>query len=230
MLTSEQSAAPADIRIGHMHIRHSVYYAVIEPAGTHPKPPALLIAAHGYGQSCKGFIRNFAPLADRNYLIVAPQGPNQFYWQETGKVGFTWMTRHGRENSIPDLMDYMAQLMERIEGEYTFDRDRVFSLGFSQGTALAFRFGASGIVAPRGVIACGGDLPPDVAERLDSLTRFPAMIVHGRDDTTMSFAKAEEGVATLRAHGYDTTTHYFDGGHDIGPDQVQEIAAWMERQ
>ena len=230
MPPSEEIVTSADIRVEHMHIRHSVYYAVIEPRGTHPRPPSLLVAAHGYGQSCKGFIRKFDALADRNFLVVAPQGPNQFYWQETGKVGFTWMTRHGRENSIPDLMEYMAQLMERLTGAHAFDSGRVFSLGFSQGTALAFRFGASGIVAPRGVIACGGDLPPDVAERLDTLAPFPAMIVHGRDDTTMSFAKAEEGSVTLRAHGFGVTTHYFDGGHDIGPEQVEEIAAWMERQ
>ena len=46
-----------DIQINRLHIEHSVYYAVQEPEGEHDEPPTLLIAAHGYGQACKNFIR-----------------------------------------------------------------------------------------------------------------------------------------------------------------------------
>ena len=211
-----------------LHIEHSVYYAVQPPAERSEEPPALLIAAHGYGQSCKGFIRTFEALRKRNWLVVAPQGPNQFYW-DRGKVGFTWMTSYGRENTIEDLMNYMRRLVDVIAKSNTFDENRVFSLGFSQGSALAFRFAAAGILPVRGVVACGGDLPPDVAARLGDLTPFPALIVHGKEDPAMSFEKAREGEQQLRDAGFPVDTDYFTGGHELPPEVVERIVTWMER-
>jgi phospholipase/carboxylesterase len=227
-MNDEAAVAPDTAVIEELTIDWKAYFAVQTPSTSSETPPALLIAAHGYGQSCKNFIRSFASLREKNYLVVAPQGPNQFYWQESGKVGFCWMTRYMRLNTIDLLMQYMARLIETLRVKWPFDEDRVFILGFSQGSALAFRLGASGIVKPRGVIACGGDLPPDVAERLDSIAKFPVLIVHGVNDSSMSFAKAREGEDILRKHGFAVDTRYFDGGHDLTEEQIQRILAWMD--
>lgn len=227
-MSDDTAVVPETASMEELTINWKAYFAVQPPAIPSDTPPPILIAAHGYGQSCKNFIRNFALLREKNYLVVAPQGPNQFYWQESGKVGFCWMTRYMRLNTIDLLMQYMARLIETLGAKWPFDEDRVFILGFSQGSALAFRLGASGIVRPRGVIACGGDLPPDVAERLDSIAKFPVLIVHGENDASMSPAKAREGEDILRKHGFEVDTHYFDGGHDLTEEQVRRIAAWMD--
>ncbi|MEX2015877.1 MAG: alpha/beta fold hydrolase [Candidatus Hydrogenedentales bacterium] len=221
-----RSDASDTFTVERLHIEHSVYYALQPPAEQVKEPPALLIAAHGYGQSCKNFIRAFESLRDGNWLVVAPQGPNQFYWDQ-GKVGFSWMTSYGRENTIEDLMNYMRRLVEAVGKKHPFDERRVFALGFSQGSALAFRFGAAGIVPIRGVVACGGDLPPDVAARLSELKPFPALIVHGKDDQAMSFEKAREGEQQLRDHNFPVDTDYFDGGHELPPEVVARIVKWM---
>ena len=59
----------------------------------------------------------------------------------------------------------LAWAFDLAPPDFDYDADRVFLLGFSQGVAMAFRMAAQGIAQPKGVIACGGDLPPDpVAE------------------------------------------------------------------
>lgn len=208
-------------------IDFSVYYAVQLPATPRDEPPALVIATHGYGQSCKSFMRELAPFRDENVIVVAPQGPSQFYWQQRPpKVGFTWVTRFMRDNTLDDIMAYMRKLFAEIRRQYEFDPAKVFFLGFSNGAALAFRVAASGIADPAGVIACCGDLPANVAEQLDRLPKFPALIVHGKKDTMMRLERGREAEATLREYGFSVDTIYFDGGHEVPEEQWVAIAEW----
>ena len=224
---SARAAEPVTHRIT---VEYSAYYAVQEPDAPSAKP-ALLIATHGYGQSARSFMRDLAPLKDHDILVVAPQGMNAFYWQNNPpKIGFSWMTSFQRENAIADIVNYMGRLYDDVKDRYAFDEDRVFLLGFSQGSAVAYRFGASGLVRPAGVIACGGDLPPDVAERIGTFEAFPVLVVHGTQDQAMSFDKAKEGEGQLRDGGFDVTTHYFEGAHELPKDVVGEIVAWMGQQ
>ncbi|MBM3290091.1 MAG: hypothetical protein FJY92_08070, partial [Candidatus Hydrogenedentes bacterium] len=53
-------------------IEMTAYYCVQPPATAGAAPPRTLLALHGFGQKCRGFMRNFAPLADRNILVAAP--------------------------------------------------------------------------------------------------------------------------------------------------------------
>jgi polyhydroxybutyrate depolymerase len=215
------------ISVHRLPIQYSAYFAVQEPAPPVSTPP-LLIACHGYAQSCKGFIRNFEPLRERNWLVAAPQGANQLYW-EGGKVGFTWMTRYMREHTIRDNLAYMARFVDVIRGGYGINPARIFALGFSQGSAMAHRLGASGFIRPAGVVQCGGDLPPDVEARLGELDPYPVLIVHGLKDPQMSLDKAQEGEAALRKHNWPVDTIYFDGEHDLPPEIVGDIVAWMDQ-
>lgn len=217
------------VGIHRLPIAWSAYFAVQAPAVENDAAPSLLIACHGYAQSCKGFIKNFAGLREKNWLVVAPQGPSQLYW-ENGKVGFSWMTRYMREHTIRDNVAYMGRLMEAVRAQFRFDERRVFCLGFSQGSAMAHRLGASGLVRPAGVVQWGGDLPPDVAARLGEMMPYPMLLVHGRGDAQMSFEKAAEGEGQLRAAGWPVETHYFEGAHDLPEHVVADAVAWMERQ
>lgn len=214
--------------IHRLPIEWSAYFAVHEPEGV--ERPPLIIATHGYGQSARSFMRVLAPLRDKPALIVSAQAPNQFYWQQSRppKIGHTWMTSYMRDFTIRDNLAYMERLWNTLREGWRFDESRVFLLGFSQGSAMAYRFGASGILKPAGVIACGGDLPPDVEARLGEIEKFPVRIVHGTGDDSMAYDKAVEGQQALEAAGFDVSTQYFEGGHDIPPEQVEAIWAWID--
>lgn len=217
-----------EIRIERLKIEYSVYYGVQEPSA-HKEPPALLLASHGYGQSARSFMRNFALLKDRNILVVTPQGPNQFYWQHNPpKVGYAWVTRQNKENSIEDAIGYFQRLYAELKSTLRFDEQKVFLLGFSQGSVLSFRIAASGVLPTAGLIACGADIPADVRERLPEMQKMPVLVVHGEKDNSMNISCAHEAEKALRDSGFDVETLYFDGGHELPEAEVGNIANWME--
>ena len=214
------------VDVHRMPVEWSAYYAVQEPENGVAKNTALLIAIHGYGQSCKGFIKNFARLRSESCLVVAPQAPNQFYW-ERGKVGFGWVTRFQKEQTLADELCYLGKLVDAIRERYAIDESRVFLCGFSQGTVMAYRVAAAGFVRPAGLIACSSDLPADVEAKLDSIPPCPVLIVHGKADKRPDTEKARKAEAALKKHGFDVETAYFDGGHELPEAQVDRIVHWM---
>lgn len=211
-----------------MQIAHSVDYAVCPPAKQADIPPTLLLALHGWGQNCARFSRWVAPLAERGFLVVVPQAPHQLYINyEPKTVGFNWLTIHEKERSITEFAEYMHQLIKTVHAEFPFDEGRVCLLGFSQGVSMSYRFAVRSGLNIGAVIACGSDLPPDVAEELPNREAFPVLIVHGKDDPMAKIDKAESAVAELKKHGFSPDTIFFNGGHQLPREVVGQIGDWL---
>lgn len=228
--TASSEVKRNEIRLERLKIEYSVYYAVQEPSD-HEEPPVLLLASHGYGQSATSFMRNFALLKSRNVLVVTPQGPNQFYWQRNPpKVGYAWVTRRNKENSISDVIGYFERLYVELRSKLRFDERKVYLLGFSQGSVLSFRIAASGVVPAAGLIACGADIPADVQEKLPEIPKLPVLVVHGKKDESMNISGAQAAEQALRDNGFAVDTQYFDGGHELPEAEVGKIADWIEAQ
>jgi predicted esterase len=210
-----------------IQIAHSVDYAVCPPSAD-VETPQLLLALHGWGQSCERFSRWVAPLAERGFVVAVPQAPHQLYINyEPKTVGFNWLTIHEKERSIAEFVDYMHQLIKTLHAEFPFDEDRVCLLGFSQGVSMSYRFAVRGGLEVGAVVACGSDLPPDVAEELPNRDAFPVLIVHGKEDPMAKIDKAEAALAELRRHGFSPDTNFFDGGHQLPREVVGEIGDWL---
>lgn len=210
-------------------VPQTLYYAVgPRPAKEEGLPP-LLIALHGWGQNAKRMLRDLAPISAAGVLVVAPQAPHPFYLDmESAKVGFHWLTRYERDRAIADNNAFLAYLLDALKGEeFAFDPGRVFLLGFSQGCSMAWRFAVSGLVAPAGMIACGADLPPDVAEVLPLERPFDVLLVHGREDNIIAPEKMHAAREALGAANVPHAVHEFDGGHEIPGPVAGEIAAWI---
>jgi predicted esterase len=211
------------IHNGKMQISHTVYYTVHAPEGNGPHP--VLIVLHGFGQRADEFIKVFETLSSRGILVAAPQAPHHFYPQfPRREVGFSWLTRYERDQSIADFIGYMRQFVDLLRREHAADLTRLYVLGFSQGVSMAYRFWVHGAAPLRGVIACSSDLPPDVADRLGTAPPAKILLVHGRDDRIMPATKSHEAEATLRAHAIPVELIEFDGGHYVPSLAVERIA------
>ncbi len=197
-----------------IQISHTVYYSVQVPEQRGPRP--LLIVLHGFGQVARQFITVFEPLAKKGILVAAPQGAHQFYTHlKKGQVGFSWLTRYERDQSVVDFVGYMKQFYKLLQERFEVDSQRVFILGFSQGVSMAYRTWAHGALPVRGVIACGGDLPPDIVEKLEGLHPIQILLVHGRQDEDVPPEKAQEALKHLTAHGLQPELFDFEGGHVV---------------
>ena len=209
-------------------IDYSVYYALHEPEEVLCDPPPLLIATHGYGQSCKNFMRMLRLLHHRGFVIVTPQAPNHFYWErEPPTPGFAWFTEFESENTLNDIFAYIKRLMLEVSEKRPFDPKKVFLMGFSQGAAMAYRIAGHGIIEPAGVIAFSGELPADVAERLGEIPKFPILIVHGDEDDSVPFKNAQEAADRLKELGFEVDAQFFNGQHLMPVDKLDYMARWI---
>ncbi len=212
------------IHNGKMQIRHTVYHAVLAPEGSGPHP--ALIVLHGFGQRADEFIKVFEMLPSHGILVAAPQAPHQFYPQFPARqVGFSWLTRYERDQSVADFIGYMRQFVELLRNEHDADLTRLYVLGFSQGVSMAYRFWIHGAAPVRGVVACSSDLPPDVAARLGAAPPAKILLVHGRDDRIVPITKSRDAEATLRTHAIPVELIEFDGGHYVPSQAIERMAA-----
>lgn len=206
-----------------MQIRHTVYFTIQTPAGSSPHP--ALIVLHGFGQRAEEFGKVFETLPARGILVAAPQGPHHFYPKFPAReVGFSWLTRYERDQSVADFIGYMQQFVELLKNEHAVDRARLYVLGFSQGVSMAYRFWVHQAAPVRGIIAVSSDLPPDVAARLSFTKPTKVLLVHGREDQMVSINKSREAETILRAHAIPVERLEFDGGHYVPALAVEKIA------
>lgn len=210
-------------------VRATAYYALQPPAaGIGPDTKALVVL-HGWGQNARSFIRKFAPLREWDVLVIAPQAPHQFYLDmETRKVGFGWMTAFDRDRSIANVVTLLDTVLHDVEIEHGAGSPCPFVLGFSQGVSIAWRYAVHGDRAVAGVIACGGDLPPDVEQALPGRDSLPVMLVHGRDDSIVPLSKGEAAKKVLGDLKFTVKSDFFDGGHDLPPGLVTRLPMWMD--
>lgn len=196
-----------------------------EPA----EPAPTLIAIHGFAQTAPGFAEDLRGFVPSDYLVAAPQGFHQMRWPRSGKVTFSWMTSYEKGDSIDRNNGFIASILDGLVESGRADPRRVFVLGFSQGSAVAYRFAHRYPDRVRGVISVCADLPPDVEAEAAELGHIPVLILNGREDTMYPPAKAEHAHAALSKAGLDVETHPFDGGHAIPMSLAENFDAWLRR-
>jgi predicted esterase len=189
-----------------IHGRYCVRPADGSPAG-------LLVGFHGYAQNadiCAADI-DAIPGADA-WLAVSVQGLHRFY-TKAGDVVASWMTSQDRELAIADNVGYVRRVVAEVRATHpdvAGDVRPVF-LGFSQGVAMAFRAATDFRDDAGGVIALGGDIPPEI--RATSRRPPPVLIGRGTEDTRYPREKLATDVAWLTAMGAEFTVCEYNGGH-----------------
>jgi len=95
--------------------------------------------------------------------VAAPQTAHHFYTHlEEGRVGFSWLTRYERDQSVADFEAYMRQFSTHLQETFEVDSQRVLILGCSQKVSMACRTWAHSSLPLQGLVACEADLPPDI--------------------------------------------------------------------
>ena len=188
-------------------------YWVRDPAN--PGETPVLVGFHGYGEDAEALLReiNLIPgLTD--WKLIAIQGLHPFYRTRTGQVVASWMTSLDRESAIRNNIDYVSTVLERELGSSDgADSAPLVFTGFSQGTAMAYRAAAGTGRDCRGVVALGGDVPPELKD--GALSGLPvALLGRGSRDEWYTEEKLEEDMRALSSQGVDCRPVRFDGGHE----------------
>lgn len=197
-------------------------YLVDAHAGAGSRP--LLIGFHGYGENAAVHLAALARLDPvHEWIRVSVQGLHRFYSRRQEVVA-SWMTREDRELAITDNIGYAAAVRAAVARDYA-SADPLVTVGFSQGVAQAYRAGLAAGAACAGIIALGGDLPPDVAANAERLP--PVLIGRGHDDEWYGRDTLAADRARLIAAGVSCTVCEFEGGHEWGDVFVTAAARWL---
>ena len=134
-------------------------YLMAPPSTSRGAP--VLVGFHGYGEGAESQLERLtATPAALDWLVVSIQGLHRFYDRRTNQVVASWMTRQNRELAMTDNRAYVSAVLEDLWRGWPFPF-LVFA-GFSQGVAMAFRAAAASTRRVAGVIAVGGDIPPEI--------------------------------------------------------------------
>ena len=175
----------------------------------------LVVGFHGYAEDADTQLRRLAVIPGAGaWLLASVQALHRFYRGRSEDVVAGWMTRQDRETAITDNVAYVDAAVDRvIERTTVSETIPLVYAGFSQGVAMAFRAAVNGARRTSGVIAVGGDVPPELRE--EQQARFPpTLLVRGTGDDWYTAAKLDADVAAIERRGGDVRALVFDGGHE----------------
>jgi predicted esterase len=188
-------------------------------------PRGVFIGFHGYMENAEIQMERLAavPGADE-WTLVSVQGLNRFYKGRSQEVVAGWMTRQDREDAIRDNVVYVDNVVE-----FTRDGDiPIIYAGFSQGVAMAFRAAVRGQVKAAGVIAVGGDVPPELLA--DAKSWFPrVLLMRGARDEWYTAEKMGQDYRALRPRVDDVQRLEYEGGHEWTEDVARAASEFIGR-
>lgn len=155
-------------------------------------PEQLILGFHGYGESAQIHMQRLLDLEPNKHRIACPQALHAFY-NKHGEVGHSWMTSEDRDLQIENNLAYMDHCISQLEAMAPIKK--IWVLGFSQGVAMALRFG---LRHPKvsGIACLGGDFPEDCIPLLPG----PQSLLWGRgeQDRLMPADKWEKSAELLQ--------------------------------
>ena len=221
--------------------------------GTTGRGNRLLMLIHGYGADEE----DLAPLASvldpaGRFFAVCPRGPLEVDlgggWDPAaggGWVGAKWYDRSEDgvidPGSLQRSIVALDHLLDELCDEHGFRRHESVIIGFSQGGAMALALSLrdSTKARPAGVACLSGMLqnPPWLRYAWDdgwpaqrAPEGFPSLYVqHGTHDPMVDVEQGRRTRDTLEAHGIAVEYHEYAMQHEIRPESIVDLRAWLEQ-
>lgn len=192
-------------------------------------PAVAIVGFHGYAQSAEDMmdVLQRIPGADHCHL-VSIQALNRFYARGDQKIVASWMTRQDRDETIADNLVYVDRVLgeKEIGTHFAEMSPDLFFVGFSQGVAMAYRAALMGKRRAAGIIAIGGDVPPDVKDV--PLERWPrVMIAVGAQDHWYTPEKVSADETLLNRLGVSCEIHRSLAGHEVTDEMLAAAARFI---
>jgi predicted esterase len=198
---------------------------LVEPPASDGAAP-VLFGFHGYAEGAEAQLERMRAIPGAaRWRLIAIQGLHRFYQRRDNQVVASWMTRQDRELAIADNLAYVAGVMGEVAREFP-EAPRAILAGFSQGVAMTFRAAAAASPPIDGVIAVGGDVPPEL-DRAALARVGAALVCRGEMDAFYSREKFDSDLRRLREAGAAVRPLLYSGGHEWSPDVVRAAGIFL---
>ena len=200
-----------------------------EHRGIHTLYPTIL-ALHGRG-SHEGDLIELAPHLPEGLLWIAPRaplvlGPNSYEWYRVRVIG------KPEPEQVFSAIETVDRFLDEILAAYPIDPQRLFLLGFSQGSLLSMCFALTHPSRTAGVVAQSGYIPGEMDLEIneEEVKGKPFLLTHGEQDTMIPVEWGRLSRDRLQSLGVNLTYHEFQMGHTVSMKSLEIIAAWLDEQ
>jgi phospholipase/carboxylesterase len=207
-----------------------VYLTADPPGATEADPYPLVVALHGFGADKSDLTGLARVLGPAGYRFIFPDGP-RFAFDGADFTARAWYERGGDESpeSVRDALAALDGFFTAIRARYRVSAGRVVLLGFSQGGAMALRYGLHRPDLFAGIASLSGSL-----RRLDDLlpglpvTRSqPILITHGTRDGVVDVDTGRQAAEFLARLGYRPDYREYEAGHHLTPGGLADLRDWL---
>lgn len=212
--------------------RRNLTLTYLDSPPERPENAPLMIMLHGYGSNEKDLIQ-LSPILHGGMRYISARAPIPL---DFGMFG--WFPIQFTPNGI--IVDYAGATMARekligfikeIIAEYKPQGNKVYLLGFSQGSVMSY---LAAFYAPEllhGVIALSGHLPEKSMpgdQVKPELKEIPFLVMHGIHDDILPIEKGRLSNEWLQGHVRDLVYREYPVAHQISEEGIGLIRSWLE--
>lgn len=214
----------------HLSLPHLIEF----PASAESQEPQshypTILALHGRGSN-EGDLMGLAPHLPNRLLWISPRapltlGPGSYEWYRVKVIG------KPDPEQVFSAMETIDYFVDEILAAYPIDPQKLFLLGFSQGSLLAMCYALTHPARVAGVIAQSGYLPNGLEFEIDEagVNGKPFLLTHGEHDTMIPVEWGRASRDRLQELGVDLSYQEFAMGHSVSMDSLEVISEWLEKQ
>jgi phospholipase/carboxylesterase len=195
------------------------------------EPEGALVLIHGRGAD----EHDLFPLLDlldpeRRLVAATPRGPLSLppggaHWYVLGGLG----TPEAR--TFHTSYEALGEWLDGFLREHGLTHERLVLGGFSQGGVMTYSLGlGAGRPRPAALVALSSFIPTVAGFELDLSAPLPPVAIgHGTLDNVIGVEWGRRARATLEEAGADVLYRETPMFHQIDPEFVREIAAWLPK-
>lgn len=212
----------------------SLVHRVEIPSGAPDQQPSAgyptVLALHGRGSHEEDLI-GLAPHLPPGLLWVSPRaplelGPGSYEWYRVRVIG------RPDPDQVLSALETIDHFVDEVLATYPVDPQKLFLLGFSQGSILSLSYTLTHPGRVAGAIVQSGYLPENVQLEIDeaAIQGKPFIVTHGEQDTLLPVEWGRASRDRLAKLGVDLEYHEFPMGHNISMESLAAIDKWLARQ
>ena len=190
----------------------------------------MIVLLHGAGADETDMIGLWRDLPP-SFVVISPRAP---FHRDSG--GYVWYRKTGATPRQDDLLasrKIVDLVVENAAKRFDADPSKIFIGGFSQGGVMTYEVALREPGRFRGAAALSGIMFPTVRDEIAAakpdLGHEAFFVGHGGADPVIPFSAATSAHAALEHAGVPTAFHAYPAmAHTTGPDEVKDLAAWLE--
>jgi phospholipase/carboxylesterase len=189
-----------------------------------------ILALHGRGSNEQDLI-GLAPYLPKEFLWISPRGtftlgPSSYEWFQITQIGKPDPIR------LANALQTIDTFIDEIIANYPVDKNKLYLLGFSQGSIVSMSFTLTKPARVAGVIAQSGYIPHESGLKFDEagINNKPFILTHGIQDALLPIDWARRSRDILQKLEVNLEYHEFNMAHQVTEESLAVINTWLKKQ